>query len=42
MTKKLIDDKKITTGIGQLNGHIKRLAYYGTRKTDAELQVLST
>jgi hypothetical protein len=25
-----------------LNGHIKRLAYYGTRKTDAELQVLSS
>jgi len=25
-----------------LNGHIKRIAYYNTRKTDAELQVLST
>ncbi len=25
-----------------LNGHIKRLAYYNTRKTNAELQVLST
>jgi hypothetical protein len=25
-----------------LNGHIKRLAYYASRKTDAELQVLST
>jgi hypothetical protein len=26
----------------QLNSHIKRLDYYASRKTDAELQVLST
>lgn len=32
------------TGIGQypINGHIKRLAYYAARKTDAQLQALST
>ena len=30
------------TGSVYLSGHIKRLAYYGTRKTDAELQVLSS
>jgi hypothetical protein len=29
-------------GIEQTNGHIKRLAYYAVRKTDAELVVLST
>ncbi len=29
-------------GAGQFTGHIKRLAYYASRKTDAELQVLST
>ena len=29
-------------GAGALNGHIKRLAYYASRKTDAQLQVLST
>jgi hypothetical protein len=30
------------TLVAQLNGHIKRLAYYASRKTNAELQVLST
>jgi hypothetical protein len=31
-----------STGTRQLNGHIKRLDYYAVRKTNAELQVLST
>jgi hypothetical protein len=31
-----------STGIGQLNGHIKRLDYYAVRKSNAELQVLSS
>jgi len=29
-------------GLVQINGHIKRLAYYASRKTNAELVVLST
>lgn len=29
-------------GIGYLNGHISRLTYWNTRKTNSELQVLST
>jgi hypothetical protein len=34
--------QQVTTTGGYLNGHIKRLAYYASRKTDAELVVLSS